>query len=145
MNIWHHQRVISIYWCWAFTYMITYFSYSFSFKNKLAPLYVLQKSRAPMLLFLLHIAPLCQLFLSNKATMATGSICLPVCNLELPISSWGLACSYMWTPLKATVQGIFKAKANILKKRDLVSNVDQHKRHLELHIVVTFSWLLKLM
>lgn len=36
-----------------------------------------QWSRALMLPFLLHIAVHCQLFISYKASMATGSICLP--------------------------------------------------------------------
>lgn len=45
--------------------------------------------------FLLHIAVHCWLFISNKATMATGSICLPAWRPELPDSSRGLAGSFM--------------------------------------------------
>lgn len=125
-----------------------YVSYYFSSNNKegfkLVPLYVLQKSRTTMLLFLLHIAPLCQLFLSNKATMATGSICLPACNLELSVSSWGLAC-YMWTPLITVVWRIFKAKANtiyyqLFYQSKLVNNVNHSNKHSGLYTVLTFFY-----
>ena len=54
-----------------------------------------QMRRGMMLLFLLHIAVHCQLFISYKTSMATGSICLPAWRPEPPDFSRRLAASYM--------------------------------------------------
>lgn len=76
-----------------------------------------QKSRAVMLLFLLHIAVHCQLFISNKATMATGSICLPAWRPELPDSSRVLARSYMQLTLTTEKGEIYKEIRSCLQSQ----------------------------
>lgn len=74
-----------------------------------------QKSRAVMLLFLLHIAVHYQLFISNKAAMATGSICLPAWRPELPDSSRGLAGSYVRLSLTSKKRRNYKETRSCLQ------------------------------
>lgn len=68
-----------------------------------------RKSRAVMLHFLLHIALHCQLFISSKATVATGSICLPArrpARLQQRVG-WKLHVSLTLTTKEITLHGGF--------------------------------------
>lgn len=83
-----------------------------------------QKRRAVVLLFLLHIAVHCRLFLTYKASMATGSICLPAWRPELPDCSRGLAASDMQLSVANRTGGIYKEIKELLAESGFMMAAD---------------------